>query len=116
MKNLLLATACSALLSATSSSADPQGISAQEAQDIAREAFVYAYPLVLSQLTFQIGTNVAEPTSTLAPVNQFGHMREFPDPSFTIVVRPNSDTLYSPLSYDVSREPLVVSIPDAGDR
>ncbi|MGR9088706.1 MAG: DUF1254 domain-containing protein, partial [Gammaproteobacteria bacterium] len=26
------------------------------------------------------------------------------------------DTLYSPLSYDVSREPLVVSIPDAGDR
>jgi len=32
------------------------------------------------------------------------------------VVRPNADTLYSALSFDVSQEPLVISIPDSGGR
>jgi hypothetical protein len=91
-------------------------ISAEDAKEIAREANVYAYPLVLSELTQRIGTNVAEPNGTTAPLNQFGHIREFPDPSFTIVVRPNADTLYSTLGYDVTREPLVISIPASNDR
>ena len=33
-----------------------------------------------------------------------------------MVVRPNADTLYTALTYDVSKEPLVVSIPDSGGR
>lgn len=43
-------------------------------------------------------------------------MREFPNPSFTIVVRPNADTLYSVLTYDVTKEPLVISVPASNDR
>jgi hypothetical protein len=117
MKNLILSTALAGVtLWAANVQAAQQDVSAEEYQEIAREVYVYAYPLVLSRVTFQVGTNVAEPTGTNAPVNQFGHMREFPDPSFTIVVRRNADTLYSPLSYDVSREPLVVSVPDSGNR
>jgi hypothetical protein len=96
--------------------AQTTAISAEDAKEIAREAYVYAYPLVLSELTQRIGTNVAEPNGTTAPLNQFGHIREFPDPSFTIVVRPNADTLYSTLGYDVTREPLVISIPASNDR
>ena len=36
-----------------------------------------------------------------APVNLFGHRRNFPDATFTDVVRPNADTLYSSLWFDV---------------
>gem|GEM_PF-3220924 len=49
-------------------------------------------------------------------LNQLAHMRQFTDPSFTIVVRPNADTLYSVLTYDVTKEPLVISVPDSGGR
>lgn len=93
-----------------------QTISADEAREIARDAFIYAYPLVLSEITQQIGQNVVQPIGSSAPLNQFGHMREFPDPSFTIVVRPNADTLYSTMGYDVAREPLVFNIPASGNR
>jgi len=116
MKAFLTATALAAVTLWTTNSQAQQGVSAEEAREIARDAYIYAYPLVLSEVTFRVGTNVAEPTSSQAPVNQFGHIREFPDPSFTIVVRPNADTLYSPLSYDVSKEPLVISVPDSGGR
>jgi hypothetical protein len=49
-------------------------------------------------------------------MNQFAHMGAFPDATFTAVVRPNADTLYSSLWFDVGREPLVIEIPDAGGR
>ncbi len=116
MKNLLLATACTAMLWNAATMAASQGISSQEAQEIARDAYIYAYPLVMSGVTIQVGKNVEEPVGTSAPLNQYGHMRTFPDDTFTIVVRPNADTLYSSLAYDVTKEPLIVSIPDAGDR
>lgn len=93
-----------------------QPVSPEEARDIAREAFIYAYPLVLSGVTFDVGKNVEKPIGTSAPLNQFGHMREFPDVDFTIVVRPNADTLYSSLGYDVTREPLVISVPRSDGR
>lgn len=93
-----------------------QPVSAEEAHEIAREAYVYAYPIVLMQVTRDVGCNVAEPTGLRAPVNQFAHGRRFPDSTFTDVVRPNADTLYSVLSFDVSKEPIVVHIPDSGGR
>ena len=93
-----------------------QKISAEEAREIARDAYIYAYPLVLMQVSKLVATNVAQPTFLSAPVNQLAHAREFPDPSFTIVVRPNADTLYTSLIYDVSKEPLVITVPDSGGR
>ena len=87
-----------------------------DTHEIARQAFIYAYPLILSEITQLIGKNVVEPSAMSAPTNQLGHIRAFPDPSFTLVVRPNADTLYSSLGYDVSAEPIVLSIPDSGGR
>ena len=104
----------SALLTTATYAQTP--ISDQDAQEIARDAYVYAYPLVLMQITREVATNVIEPKGLDAPVNQLAHAREFPDPNFTVVVRPNADTLYSALTYDVSKEPLVFSIPAVGDR
>jgi hypothetical protein len=116
MRYSILAGACAGLMSWAPTVQAQQGVSAQEAREIARDAYIYAYPLVMSQVTFLIGTNVEEPRGINAPVNQLAHLREFPDPSFTIVVRPNADTLYTALTYDVTKEPLIVSVPESGDR
>ena len=89
---------------------------AGEAREIARDAYIYAYPMVLVQLTRNVTTNVAQPIGLRSPVNQLVNAREFPDASFTDIVRPNVDTLYSVMNYDVSKEPLVFSVPDSGGR
>lgn len=88
-----------------------------ELHEIAMETCIYAYPLVTTEMTRRASTNVERPNSIgQAPMNQFAHMAAFPDSSWTMVVRPNADTLYSILFYDVSTEPLVVSVPDAKGR
>ena len=94
----------------------PERLSTEEAREIARDTYVYAYPMVLMELTRRVGTNVTEAAGIHAPINQFAHVRAFPDPSMTMVVRPNADTLYSSLQFDVSKEPLIVSVPDSHER
>lgn len=81
------------------------------------EAYVFGYPLVLMDATKRVITNVESPhpTKARAPVNQFGHYREFPDHTLTAVVKPNVDTYYSIAWLDLKDEPLVLSVP-ATDR
>jgi hypothetical protein len=95
-----------------------QKLSDDEATEIAVEAYLYAYPLVLMDVTRQISTNceTASGANMCAPINQFAHVPAFPDATFTDVVRPNADTLYSSLWFDVAREPLVIHVPDSGGR
>jgi hypothetical protein len=77
---------------------------------------VYAFPLVLMEITQRSSTNIAAPGHRKAPVNRFGHLVRFPDATFKDGTLPNVDTLFSVLWYDVSREPLVVQKPDSGGR
>jgi len=90
--------------------------SPDELTRIAQELYVYAYPLVLMDVTRRVTTNTERPQGVRAPMNAFAHLREFPDASFTEVVRPNADTLYSSLWLDVTSEPLVISVPGSWGR
>ena len=94
-------------------------LAAEEAADIAVDGYVYGYPLVLMETSRRVMSNV-DPAAVAAgfgaSVNQFAHRRAFPDPKFTDVVRPNADTLYSSLWFDVAKEPLIISVPDSGGR
>jgi hypothetical protein len=98
-------------------SATPHEMFGQEAYEIVKDAYVYAYPLLLSDLTLRQQTNFAEPTGKLAqaPLNQFSHATGFTPPDWKVVVRPNVDTLYSPATLDLGPEPVVLSVP-ATDR
>ncbi len=87
-----------------------------EAKAIAQEAFVFGLPAVYFALNQDVMTNVPKPEGALAPLNQFAHFREFPDASNRTVVAWNVDTLYSIGTLDLTAEPLVLSIPDMGDR
>lgn len=80
------------------------------------EAVVYGLPLVIMDITRAKTSNVARPEGFAAPVNQFFNKREFPDASFRDVVRANVDTLYSSAWLDLSKEPIVLTVPDTKGR
>ena len=82
-----------------------QSPSPSDVQQIAERAYVYAYPLVLLQETMRI-----------LPPNHLAHVTAFPDASFRLIVRPNADTLYSNAWIDVSKEPMLLHVPDSGGR
>jgi len=50
------------------------------------------------------------------PMMEFTHMRKFPEADFKEVVRPNFDTLYSLAWLDLSKEPVILSVPAVKDR
>jgi hypothetical protein len=78
-----------------------------EAEAIATLGYIYGYPLVLMDVTR---------ATTPAAANRFVHRTEFPDDKFTDVVTPNVDTLYSMAWLDLTKEPMVLSVPDLGRR
>ncbi len=105
-------------LNASMAIAQPEPLTPDEVREIALDAYIYAYPLVLMDLTRKVQTNTELPDSKTmhAPMNQFYHAPVFPDASFTDVVRANADTLYSFLWFDVSQEPLVIDVSASGGR
>jgi len=92
--------------------------STQETYEIARDAYIYAYPIVTMDVTARQATNVPNATtiSLRAPLNQFAHVRTYPKADARDVVRLNFDTLYSFAWLDLSQEPIVLSVPDMADR
>jgi hypothetical protein len=92
-------------------------LTADEARKIGVEAVVYGLPLVVMDTTMRVSTNVPGPQPNAhAPVNQFGNMSKYPSASDHTVVRMNIDTLYSWAWLDLSKEPMVLSLPDTHGR
>ena len=82
----------------------------EQAYNIGIQAYIYAYPLVLSEMTKRVIPNKR------AAINQFEHAEAFPLPDLKVVIRPNVDTLYSNAWLDLSQEPIILSVPDTGGR
>jgi hypothetical protein len=102
---------------AQASAAESIALPSDQVGDVATSAYVYAYPLILMELTRRVGTNVADTRQfARAPMNQFANVPAFPDATYTDITRPNADTLYSLMWFDVSKEPLLISVPDSGGR
>jgi len=91
-------------------------IGKDEAVAIGTDAYIYGYPLVTVEMTRRVVTNVASPVGLHAPMGQFGNAREYPTAAFKDVTAPNADTLYSSAFLDLSKEPYVLSIPNAKGR
>src|SRR5215468_2158603 len=97
--------------------AEVKPISEQEASAIAVDAYLYFYPLVTMDITRRQMTNVAAGEKPgFGPVNAFQNIPEYPPADLKVVVRPNFDTLYSSAWLDLTKEPVVVSVPDTGGR
>ena len=90
--------------------------SEDEARSIAADAYLYLYPLVTMDLTRKQLTNMPAGGDIGGPPNTFNNIPAFPDPSMKVVVRPNFDTLYSSAWLDLTKEPVVISVPDTQGR
>lgn len=110
-----LATAA-AIQSASSAMAQTAQISEQDASAIATEAYLYLYPLITMDVTRKQLTNMPTGSGIGGPMNKFANVAEFPSDDMKSVVRPNFDTLYSSGYLDMTKEPVVVSVPDTGGR
>ena len=92
-------------------------ITDQEAQAIAVDAYVYFYPLMSMDLSRKQFTNVEQGKEPFkGPMNTFVNVREYPPADFKGVVRSNFDTLYSASWLDMTKEPVVISVPDTDGR
>ena len=83
-----------------------------DAYKVATEVYAYGYPLVLTEVTRGVMTNVPSPDEMGAPANQFVHMRDFPNADFKMIICPNVNTLSSSAWLDLTQGPVVLRIPD----
>jgi hypothetical protein len=97
--------------------AEAAAITEEDAHAIGVDAYLYFYSLVTMDLTRKQLTNMEPgPGSLGGPMNRFSNIPEFPAADMRVVVRPNFDTLYSSGWLDLTKEPVVVSVPDTGGR
>jgi len=83
----------------------------EEVQRVAEDVYIYGYPLLLMDVMRRMHTAVPFPRFPSAPVNHFAHGRLLPGPHSKDVVRPHADMLCSSAWLDLSKEPVVLSIP-----
>ena len=103
---------CMALSLGPSAFAQTTIPSAPEVRKIAEQAYLFAYPLVLMELTRRGATLDGSP----GLINHFSHSPMFPDDRFRQVIRPNADTLYSGAWLDLEKEPMLLHVPDTQGR
>ena len=114
---VVLVVASGLVASSINAAANMNSISEQEAYDIGVEAYVYLYPLISMDTTRRVLTNYESGVKPgMGPMNAFHHMRTFPTADVRDVVRPNFDTLYSIAWLDLTKEPMIVSVPNTGGR
>ena len=111
----LASAACASVIGPPVAARAQERISAQDADDIAEDAYLYFYPLVTMGVTRQ-QTNAIPGSAPNSLSNKFVHMREFPPADFKLVVRSNFDTLYSTAWLDLTKGPVIVSVPDTAGR
>lgn len=92
-------------------------ITEQEAHAIAVDAYVYFYSILSMDVTRKQFTNI-EPGKEIGkgPMNMFVNVPEYPPADFKGVVRSNFDTLYSIAWLDMTKEPIVLTVPDTNGR
>ncbi|TDR85347.1 DUF1254 domain-containing protein [Enterovirga rhinocerotis] len=112
---LLVLGGIAAGLSATSAATARAGLSGDQARELARQAYVYAYPLVKNYLSIYQFAIDAKGSQYKGPPNQVNNLARVFTPQDTGVITPNSDTPYSFLILDLRREPLVVTLPKIDD-
>lgn len=91
----------------------------QYAYTLGMQAYVFGFPYVyLPSLRWNWVTQPkpADSITPYAPLNHFYNVRNLATPAYHDGGSPNNDTLYSIAWVDVSKEPLILSHPDMGDR
>ena len=110
--SLLTLLSCGLLSACSAEKTQPDTPDTETVRETVREAYIYAFPLVLTDATKTLSTNTDGTMTGRAPINQFNHAKKLADASFRTVVTPNVDTVYSQAWLDISTEPMVYVLPE----
>jgi hypothetical protein len=110
MAMVALAIASGCLIS-SSTSIQAQEVTVAEAREIAKEAYIYGYPLVDNYRVEHAYFMDRQDPEFKAPWNQITNIPRVFTPADTAVQTPNSDTPYSWLGLDLRAEPMVLTLP-----
>ncbi|WP_300386523.1 DUF1254 domain-containing protein [Clostridium sp.] len=92
-------------------------VSNEEVIKIAKEAYIYGLSLVEMERSKNKMTHPQYKGDTeWAKLGEFYHVRNFADPSTTRLRAPNIDVLYSGAWVNLEDQPVIVYVPDMGDR
>lgn len=89
-----------------------QAATPEESKAIAKEAWIYAFPMMESYNTWYPQAVLKESPTFVGGFNQFRHYSEAFTPANRDVVTPNNDTPYSWSWLDLRAEPVVISVPE----
>ena len=109
---LLSLLSCGFLSACSAEKTQPDTPDTETVWEMVSEAYIYAFPLVLTDATKTLSTNTDGTMTGRAPINQFNHAKKLADASFRTVVTPNVDTVYSQAWLDISTEPMVYVLPE----
>ena len=90
-------------------------------QEVARTAYIWGWPLVYVHNQRTALTKVPEPillndAIPLAPMNQLSMLTGYVNPAETYIADPNQDVVYGLGYLSFEKEPVVIQVPDFGDR
>ena len=86
-----------------------------EAKEITKEAYIYAYPMLEHYKMMFVAAIWKESPAFDAPFNEMKNKGVLLGPEYTAIVRPNNDTFYSTVWLDLRAEPMVMSVPAISD-
>ena len=110
--SLLTLLSCGFLSACSAEKTQPDTPDTETVREMVSEAYIYAFPLVLTDATKTLSTNTDGTMTGRAPINQFNHAKKLADASFRTVVTPNVDTVYSQAWLDISEEPMIFVLPE----
>jgi hypothetical protein len=90
------------------------------ARTIAQLAYLWGWPLVNASNRHRTISQVPEPmllgVLPVAPLGRLAMLHDYIDPSETFVTCPNQDVVYGLANVTLDEQPVVVQVPDFGDR
>lgn len=108
---LLLLTALACATTIALATDDATTVTPSEARAIAKDAYLWGFPMVESYKTLYAQAVDASGPNYRVPMNRIGSSANVFTPKDTAIVTPNSDTPYSMIWMDLRAEPLVLTIP-----
>ena len=107
MKRILFFLVLAAFVQSGAAAAQPR----QEIVEIAREAFIWGYPVVENYAVLHDFALAPASPAFRAPLNAISHARNVATPDDRTIVAPNVDTPYSYAWLDLRAEPVVLTLP-----
>jgi hypothetical protein len=111
LRMAMMALALAGGLASAPTSVQAQDVTAAEAREIAKEAYVYGFPLVDNYRIQYAYFEDSKNPEYKAPWNTLVNTPRVYTPADTAIQTPNSDTPYSFVGADLRAEPIVLTVP-----